>query len=382
MGRKKILLLISCVLVVSSVLVIFVKGINLGVEFTGGTELRIKFVDEPDIGEIRAALTSAGMTGQDVTTLGDPGEHEIYIRLGSEAGKDDQHLSQRVREAVKARLYPGVGSGLDLNIADSATLSAFLEQAPMLGAQQAGELAAAITEARKEIAIFHSLDDLSGLEGMTPEVMSYLRSNSIVGPMALRGQSYIGPAIGRELLHKAMFAIIGSLIGMLIYIWIRFQLQWGFAAVVALTHDTLITLGLFSLAGLEMSLPVVAAYLTLVGYSVNDTVVVFDRIRENLKSRSAPTLEALINTSINQTLSRTIITSGSTWIVVFGLYLFGGAALKPFAFVLSVGVLVGTYSSIYIASPILVLWKQFLEKREMGTVKARKAKKVRRRPAG
>jgi preprotein translocase subunit SecF len=141
-----------------------------------------------------------------------------------------------------------------------------------------------------------------------------------------------------------------------------------------------ITLGLFSLTGQEMSLPVVAAYLTLVGYSVNDTVVVFDRIRENLKSRTAPTLEALVNTSINQTLSRTIITSGSTWIVVFGLYLFGGAALKPFSFVLSVGVLVGTYSSIYVASPILVFWKQFLERRELGAAKARKARKVRKRP--
>jgi preprotein translocase subunit SecF len=382
MGRKKILLMFSLVLVVSSVLVISIKGINLGIEFTGGTELRIKFAEEPDVGRIRSALTSAGMTGQDVTTLGDPGEHEIYIRLGTEEGQDDQHLAHQVREALKTRLYPGIGSGLDLNIADSATLANFLEQAPMLGAQQARELAESITDARKENAIFGSLEDIAAIEGMTPEAMSYIRSNAIVGPMALRGQSYIGPAIGHELLNKAMFAIFGSLVGMLIYIWIRFQLQWGFAAVVALSHDTLIVLGLFALVDLELSLPVVAAYLTLVGYSVNDTVVVFDRIRENLKSRSAPTLEALINTSINQTLSRTIITSGSTWIVVFGLYLFGGAALKPFSFVLSVGVLVGTYSSIYVASPILVLWKQYLEKRELGAAKARKAKKVRRGSTG
>jgi preprotein translocase subunit SecF len=380
MGRKKILLMVSLVLVVSSVLIIGVKGINLGIEFTGGTELQIKFVEEPDVGRIRSALTDAGIAGQDVTTIGDPGEHEIYIRLGSSGTDDEQDHAHEVREALRSGLYPGLGSGLDLNIADSATLTRILEQMPMLGGEQAGQLALAIAEARKEKAIFRSLDDLASIQGMTPEVLTHLQANAVVGPFALRGQSFIGPAIGKELLNKARFAIIGSLVGMLIYIWIRFQLQWGFAAVVALTHDTLITLGLFSLAGLEMSLPVVAAYLTLVGYSVNDTVVVFDRIRENLKSRTAPTLEALINTSINQTLSRTIITSGSTWVVVFGLYLFGGTALKPFAFVLSIGVLVGTYSSIYIASPILVLWKQFLERRELGAARARKAKKVRKRP--
>ena len=131
------------------------------------------------------------------------------------------------------------------------------------------------------------------------------------------------------------------------------------AALIALVHDTMITLALFAIFNKEMSLPVVAAFLTLVGYSVNDTVVVFDRIRENLRNRSAPTFEGTINLSINQTLSRTVITSGLTWIVVFGLYLFGGAALNSFAFVLSVGVIVGTYSSIYIASPALSVLRRF-----------------------
>jgi preprotein translocase subunit SecF len=152
--------------------------------------------------------------------------------------------------------------------------------------------------------------------------------------------------------------------------------------VLALAHDTLITLGLFSLFTKEMSLPVVAAFLTLVGYSVNDTVVVFDRIRENVRNRSAPTFEGTINLSINQTLGRTIITSGLTWVVVFGLYLFGGPALNSFAFVLSVGVIVGTYSSIYIASPILLLWGGVAD-RQAGAAEAkvssvaRRAKKVR-----
>jgi preprotein translocase subunit SecF len=382
MGRKRILLTVSAVVVIAAILLIGFKGLNLGIEFAGGTELQIKFAQTPDIGDIRSALNRAGITGADVSTIGDPDENEIYIRVGAVAGEEGEDLSSEVRAALVSGLFSGMGGGWDLNIADRATLLGHLQRAPVLSRDQAGMLATSIADARKEVAIFHSFEELSALEGMTPEAMDYLRAEAVVGPFALRGQSYIGPAIGQELLNKAMFAIIGSLVGMMIYIWIRFQLQWGFAAVVALTHDTLIVLGLFALTDQVMSLPVVAAFLTLVGYSVNDTVVVFDRIRENLRTQRASSLQALVNMSINQTLGRTIITSGSTWAVVFGLYLFGGSALRPFAFVLSAGVLVGTYSSIYIASPILVLWKQFLEKRELKSAAAGKAKKVRKGSQG
>ncbi len=378
MGRKKILLIVSAILVVGSVLTVVLKGVHLGVEFTGGTELQIRFADAPELAAIRSAVLKAGMIGADVSTIGDPEENEIYIRVGTAAGAEERDLSSEVRAALLTDVFPDLKEGWDLNTADRATLLSHLQDAPALSREQAEQLATSISEARKESAIFHSFEELSSLDGMTPRAMEYLRANAVIGPFALRGQSYIGPAIGQELLRKAMLAIVGSLIGMLVYIWIRFQLQWGFAAVVALVHDTVITLGLFALFGLEMSLAVVAAFLTLVGYSVNDTVVVFDRIRENLRSQRASSLEALINDSINQTLSRTILTSGLTWVVVFALYLFGGAALKPFAFVLTVGVLVGTYSSIYIASPILVLWKQFLERRELKSAAAGKAKKVRK----
>jgi preprotein translocase subunit SecF len=202
---------------------------------------------------------------------------------------------------------------------------------------------------------------------MTDAALSVLQGDMTIGPLSLRKRSYVGPAVGHELVNKTLAAIVGSMIGMLLYIWIRFQLQWGFAAVVALVHDTLITLGLFALFRQEMSLPVVAAFLTLVGYSVNDTVVVFDRIRENLRNRGAESVEATINRSINQTLSRTLITSGLTWVVVVALFVFGGAPLKPFAFVLTVGVIVGTYSSIFIASPFLVLWSEYLSKHRRDT---------------
>jgi preprotein translocase subunit SecF len=202
-------------------------------------------------------------------------------------------------------------------------------------------------------------------EDLAPSVVKALQTAQGGNAFTVRSQSYIGPTVGKELIKKALFAVLGSMAGMLVYIWIRFEFQWGLAAVIALIHDTIITLGLFSLFGYEMSLPVVAAFLTLVGYSVNDTVVIFDRIRENLKARGGTVgnLPELINVSMNQTLSRTMLTSLLTWIVCVFLFALGGPALRDFSFVMVVGIIVGTYSSIYIASPFLVVWQEWLSHR-------------------
>ena len=206
-------------------------------------------------------------------------------------------------------------------------------------------------------------------EDLAPRVVAALKQAQGADAFETRSQSYIGPAVGSELVKKALGAVLGSMAGMLVYIWIRFEFQWGLAAVIALVHDTIITLGLFSLFGYEMSLPVVAAFLTLVGYSVNDTVVIFDRIRENLKARggTVSSLPDLINTSMNQTLSRTVLTSLLTWIVCAFLFALGGPALRDFSFVMVVGIIVGTYSSIYIASPFLVVWQEWLADRAKRT---------------
>ena len=358
MKRGQLLLMISLVLFLASIGVLVVRGLNLGIEFTGGTELQLKYAAAPDVGTIRSTLNDAGLTSQSVTTIGKPEEHEIYIRLADPDAEDAGELTGIVTRALRAGSeQPG---RTDLNIADQMTITDLLLSAPGFAAGQAADLAAEISQRRKEIAVYQSLEELQEISGMSPAVLEFLQEKAYVGPLAVRSQSYIGPAIGQELMDKAQWAIVLSLITMLIYIWIRFQLQWGLAAVLALGHDTLVTLGLFSLFNKEMSLPVVAAFLTLVGYSVNDTVVVFDRIRENLRNRSVSGFAATINLSINQTLGRTIITSCLTWIVVFGLYLYGGPALNAFAFVLSVGVVVGTYSSIYIASPLLLLGRRWL----------------------
>ncbi len=169
----------------------------------------------------------------------------------------------------------------------------------------------------------------------------------------------VGPTVGHQLEKQATLATLYSMAGMLIYLWFRFQLIYGVAAVVACFHDTLITVGAFALTGREISLTVIAAILTLVGYSMNDTIVVFDRIRENLRLSRREPLTDLVNRSINQTLSRTVLTSGLTFLTVLSLFIFGGQVLNGFSFALVVGILIGTYSSIAVASPMLVAWQEF-----------------------
>ena len=168
--------------------------------------------------------------------------------------------------------------------------------------------------------------------------------------------------ICRELRTQALQATLLALAGMLIYVALRFELMYGAAAVIAVFHDTIITVGLFSIFDKQIDLPVIAALLTLVGYSMNDTIVVFDRIRENLTLHRRESLYNIINSSINQTLSRTLLTSGLTFLTAIALFLFGGPVLHGFSFALVFGILVGTYSSIFVASPILVAWQERFQK--------------------
>jgi len=178
-------------------------------------------------------------------------------------------------------------------------------------------------------------------------------------PFTVRNVQVVGPTVGKQLEKQAGLATLYSMLGMLVYLWFRFQLIYGVAAVVACFHDTLITVGAFALTGQEISLTVIAAILTLVGYSMNDTIVVFDRIRENLRLSRRESLPDVVNRSINQTLSRTVLTSGLTFLTVLSLYVFGGQVLKGFSFALVVGILIGTYSSIAVAAPMLVAWQEW-----------------------
>jgi preprotein translocase subunit SecF len=187
-------------------------------------------------------------------------------------------------------------------------------------------------------------------------------------PFEVLNVDVVGPTVGHQLETKALLATLWSMMGMLVYLWFRFQLIYGVAAVVACFHDTLITVGFFALTSREISLTVIAAILTLIGYSMNDTIVVFDRIRENLRLNRREALPDVVNRSINQTLSRTVLTSGLTFLTVLSLYIFGGQVLRGFSFALVVGILIGTYSSIAVAAPMLVAWQEWRAKQGKAVV--------------
>ncbi len=190
------------------------------------------------------------------------------------------------------------------------------------------------------------------------ELKKALQSEFSTEKLDFRRIEKVGPKIGSELKGKALFAIVTAIIGILIYISIRFEFRFAIGAIAALVHDVLITLGIFSILNYEISLSIIAAFLTIVGYSLNDTIVVFDRVRENLKKLKTLDQESIFNKSINDSLSRTVITSFTTLLVVSILYIAGGEVIRYFAFAMIIGVLVGTYSSIYVASPVVVLWQQ------------------------
>jgi preprotein translocase subunit SecF len=195
----------------------------------------------------------------------------------------------------------------------------------------------------------------------------------------------VGPKVGLELRRKAVLATLYALGGMLVYIAFRFEWIYGLGAVIACFHDTIITIGLFSIFNKEISMTVIAALLTLVGYSMNDTIVIFDRIRENLKILRREPLESLMNKSVNQTLSRTVMTSGLTFLTVIALFIWGGPVLHSFSFALVCGIIVGTYSSVFVASPIVLFWHRYTDKPRKGSgaaaVAARPAEGVRKSPA-
>lgn len=200
--------------------------------------------------------------------------------------------------------------------------------------------------------------DVSGeLKGLSQSIQSALEKNYGSGKVEVRRTEMVGPQVGKDLRQKGLLAVLYAMIGILIYITWRFEFRFAVGAVIALVHDVLITLGVFSLFGKEIDLPIIAAFLAIIGYSLNDTIIVYDRIRENMGKHGREGFPAVINRSINETLSRTILTSGTTLLVVLALFVFGGGVIHNFAFALLVGVIVGTYSSIFVASPLLIFWE-------------------------
>jgi len=373
MGKAKYFVTLSLVLLaVGWTSILKNGGLRYGIDFRGGTLVYVRFAGTPPIDQIRKGLQSAGLANSTIQSISDIGnsasQRDVVIGL-EQKGTGDESLDAG-KDAILNVLHKTFGTDTsgkqDFNSITAPALADYLTtKDPLTLGTNAGdrykELAQRLIDARDKDqgGIVTSFDQLKSAPGVTPQVVNALTSGFSLGNFTIRNVEIVGPKVGAQLRRQAVLATLYALLGMLVYIAFRFEWIYGAAAVIAVFHDVLITLGFFSLFHYEISLTVIAALLTLVGYSMNDTIVIFDRVRENLRLMRREPFAAIVNKSINQTLSRTILTSGLTFLTVVVLYLMGGEVLRAFAFAMVVGVVVGTYSSFGIAAPIVVVWNKY-----------------------
>ncbi len=370
LGKKWYFLGFSLIFSVAGLLSIFFwHHLPLDVDFRGGTVVRVKFASHPDADRIRAAFGTAGLNDARIQQpYGPAPNNEVLITLSLNAVSESALDQGRVTIVNALTQHYSRDSAqnqgkLDLDNISRSGLASWLQQNDP---EHLGNTADAQTRYQAQAdavlryrddehsGILASIDNLRGV--VDPAVLAAFQQNAWLPGFSVRSVEIVGAQVGKVLQHQAELATLYSLGGMLVYLWFRFELIYGVAAVVACFHDTIITVGAFSLSDQEISLTVIAAILTLIGYSMNDTIVVFDRIRENLRLSRREPLADLVNRSINQTLSRTVLTSGLTFLTVLSLFLFGGEVLRGFSFALVVGILIGTYSSIAVAAPMLVAY--------------------------
>ena len=364
LGKKWYFLAFSLVFSVAGILsMLFWHGIPLGVDFRGGTLVYVKFSHPPNNEKIRTDLDRLGLHNAKIQSYGPAANNEVLIDL-AERETNEAALDKGKAQIIGALESSTPAGKTDLNNASSLTIKDYLMQKDPqhLGTDadtKYGATAQAIVNYRDRVkgGVLSSLDDLKSVTDA--QTVASLQDGFYLSDFGVRNVEIVGPQVGAQLQRQAVLAIVYSLAGMLVYLGFRFEWIYGVAAVVTVFHDTLITVGAFSLTNKPISLTVVAAILTLVGYSNNDTIVVFDRIRENIKLMRREKLSDIVNRSINQTLSRTILTAGLTFLTVLALYLFGGEVLHGFSFALVIGILIGTYSSIAIAAPILVAYQDW-----------------------
>ncbi|MCJ7553678.1 MAG: protein translocase subunit SecF [Ignavibacteriaceae bacterium] len=356
LGKRKIFYYVSAALFFIGALNIAFRGLYFGIDFKGGSEIVLQFDKTIQIGEIRSLVENIGLGNVEVKTFG--GETGVLVR--TELQQIPSELYPQVIQKLEKEITTSA-PGVEFNIVDSSgtsitysfpntdTTNYIIHQLSIAGFQVSG-----VSEEPDNTQMIVSL-------GIADWIKENLREKMKDNPFRILKEDRVGPKIGEELKRDAIIAVLFSLLAILIYLGFRFKFIFAVGAVAALFHDVLITLGLYSILygvipglNLEIDLTVVAAFLTLVGYSINDTVVVFDRVRENMKIHKTMDLQEVINKSINQTMSRTIITGFTTLLSVFVLMLIGGDVLRAFAFTLFFGIIIGTYSSIFVASAFVL----------------------------
>ena len=355
-------------------------GFALGIDFVGGTVVTLKFNQTPDLDLLRNTLKPETLGTTVIQRFGEVRDNSVMVRMQRVFGAGENvDTGHRELQALLRKTFDpeNVESSLadinDLSVGVDALTKHLTGADPDKLTTQGKTalevqthyqaLAHAILDFRNKTGrgLINNLESLSSVAGVTPAVIESLKTHYYAGPFAVTGVDSIGAVVGSDLRYRAALAVGLSFLGMLVYIGFRFKPIYGVGAIIALLHDVAITIGLFALAQMEISLITLAGLLTLVGYSVNDKIVIFDRVRENLRTMRKDPMKKILNLSINQTLARTIMTGGMTFLSVLTLLILGGEVLGGFAFALTVGILIGTYSSFAVASPLVEWWYRTAE---------------------
>ncbi|MDP2303504.1 MAG: protein translocase subunit SecF [Ignavibacteria bacterium] len=365
LSKRKLFYVVSTVIFVVGLLNVVFRGLEFGIDFKGGSEIVLQFENPIEIGKIRTNLSNIGLGELEIKTFGD--ERGVLIR--TELQEIPKELYPKVittiDEAIN-KVFPSLPKTISDSSSSSITYSfesadtaSVLSDRLFFAGFQAGKVSEEVDN--KEVIIRVGISDW---------IKENLKVKMSGNTFQVLREDRVGPKVGAELKQNAVLAIFFSLVVILIYLGFRFKFIFAFGAVAALFHDVLITLGLYALLydvipglNLEISLTIVAAFLTLIGYSINDTVIVFDRVRETLKLHKNGNIKDLINQSINKTMSRTILTGGTTLLTVLVLMIFGGEVLRSFAFTLFFGIIIGTYSSIFVASAIVYDYSEKYKKK-------------------
>ena len=374
MRYKMIAFSLSGIFIVAGLLNMTVgKKITPGIDFAGGALIQIRFISPVSISELRQSLTVPDLESIKIQEV-EKEQREYIIRAMLPKEETEQELETHtiMAERIVGLLISDQDrqaeqSGLkDLNNIDRSEIIRLLEPSFPDEAINIAQYIFDTKENETQKGIIESFDQLP-VEEIGPEAIELLKEKTYLGSLSVKRRETVGPQVGSDLRRRATQATVWALIGMLIYIGIRFKFAFGVAAILTLAHDVIITMGIFSFTNREVNLPVIAAILTIVGYSLNDTIVIFVRVRENIKLLRKDRLNQILDTSINQTLSRTIITSGTTFVTVLALFIFGGPVINDFAFTMMIGVVIGTYSSIYQSCSILYFWNRiFKPKKGLG----------------